>query len=178
MLTQYWQPFREMEAIRRQLDQVFDEFAATDESNALTSLWTPPAELLDDGDHYTLKLQLPGIAPADLDVQASREAVAITGEFRPEPRQNQASDRSEFRYGKFRRVISLPSTIQNEHITADYRDGILYLTMPKTAEALNRVVRVPLGEAKSSPEVMHESSTPEMPAVHSDAPMPADAWQS
>ncbi|MEO0409188.1 MAG: Hsp20/alpha crystallin family protein [Cyanobacteria bacterium P01_A01_bin.135] len=155
-----------MEVIRRQLDQVFDELAATDSNNVLTSMWTPPAELLDDGDHFTLKLQVPGIKPTDLDVQASREAVAVAGDFRPEPRSEGGSDRSEFRYGKFRRVIALPETIQNGRISADYRDGILWLTLPKTVEAIDQVVRVPLHGADN--EAIAGTHISEMPAVPND----------
>ncbi|MGB3612618.1 MAG: Hsp20/alpha crystallin family protein [Elainellaceae cyanobacterium] len=145
MLTQYWQPFREMEIIRRQLDHVFDEIAASDTSNGLTSMWTPPAELIDDGEFFTLKLQVPGIDPENLDIQASRDAIAISGDYRPDPRFDEGrGDRSEFRYGKFRRVIPLADAIDNGRIEADYRHGILWLTLPKAVEVFNPVVRVSL----------------------------------
>ena len=52
--------------------------------------------------------------------------------------------RSEFRYGKFKRVIPLPARIQNTNVTADYKDGILNLTLPKSEEEKNKVVKVNL----------------------------------
>ena len=53
--------------------------------------------------------------------------------------------RSEFRYGQFKRVIPLPARIQNTNVTADYKDGILKLTLPKSEEERNKVVKVNLG---------------------------------
>lgn len=154
MLTQYWQPFREMEIIRRQLDQVFDEIAASDSSNGLTSMWTPPAELLDEGEFFTLKLQVPGIHPKDLDIQASRDAVAVSGDYQPDSRLNdERGDRSEFRYGRFRRVIPLMDAIDNSRIEADYRHGILWLTLPKAVGVLDPVVQVNLMQSENARKV-------------------------
>ena len=55
--------------------------------------------------------------------------------------------RSEFRYGKFQRVIPLPAHIQNTKVTVDYKDGILKLTLPKSEAERNKVVKINLGEA-------------------------------
>ncbi|NJN87126.1 MAG: Hsp20/alpha crystallin family protein, partial [Leptolyngbyaceae cyanobacterium SL_7_1] len=58
---------------------------------------------------------------------------------------------SEFRYGKFQRVVSLPVAIENTEISADYKDGVLMLTLPKAAEARNKVVKVSLGGTTEAP---------------------------
>lgn len=54
--------------------------------------------------------------------------------------------RTEFRYGKFHRVIPIPGTIQNTEVKADYEDGILTLTLPKAEESKNKVVKVQLAQ--------------------------------
>ena len=148
MLTRYWNPWREMETLRHQLDQVVDGLTttATNGFPSETFSWTPAVELKDNGDTLTLRVQLPGIDAKDLDVQVTREAVAIAGEYHQEQKNEEKGFfKTEFRYGKFRRVLSLPVAVENDQVQADYTNGILSLTLPKVVEARNKVVKVNLG---------------------------------
>jgi HSP20 family protein len=145
MLMRYWQPFTEIETIREQLDKVFDQRAATRDNSE--AAWMPALELADAGDNFVLKAQLPGIDPKDIDVQVTPEAISISGERRYENTDEKSGYvRSEFRYGKFHRVLPLPAAIQNDSVQADYKDGILMLTLPKVTEARNKVVKINLAE--------------------------------
>jgi HSP20 family protein len=145
MLMRYWQPFTEIETIREQLDKVFDQRAATRDNSE--TAWMPALELVDAGHNFVLKAQLPGIDPKDIDVQVTREAISISGERRYENTEEKPGYvRSEFRYGKFHRVLPLPAHIQNDSVQAEYKDGILMLTLPKVAEARNKVVKINLAE--------------------------------
>jgi len=97
-------------------------------------------------DAIDLKLEIPGLAAQDLDVQVTAEAVAIKGERRQESKtEEQGMTRSEFRYGAFQRVISLPARVQNDQVKADYKDGILHLHLPKAEAEKNKVVKVNVG---------------------------------
>jgi HSP20 family protein len=150
MLMRYWQPFTEIETIRQQLDKAFDGLAAARDNSE--AAWMPALELVDAGDNFVLKAQLPGIDPKDIDVQVTREAISISGERRCENTEEKSGCvRSEFRYGKFHRVLPLPAHIQNESVQADYKDGILTLTLLKVAEARNKVVKINLGEIAGTP---------------------------
>ncbi len=142
MLVRYWQPWREIETLRRQMDQVFDELTQTSSTEAA---WTPAVELKDTGDALVLRAQLPGIDAKDLDIQVTKEAVSIAGEHREEQKtEKDGFFRSEFRYGKFQRVIPLPVHVQNDRVSADYKDGILSLTLPKVEEVRNKAVKINL----------------------------------
>jgi HSP20 family protein len=145
MLIRYWQPLTEIETIRQQLDKAFDQRAtARDKSEGA---WMPALELADTGDNFVLKAQLPGIDPKDIDVQVTREAISISGERRYENTDEKSGYvRSEFRYGKFHRTLPLPAHIQNDSVQAEYKDGILMLTLPKVTEARNKVVKINLGQ--------------------------------
>jgi len=81
--------------------------------------------------------------------------ISISGERRYESTEEKPGYvRSEFRYGKFHRVLSLPAHIQNDSVQAEYKDGILMLTLPKVAEARNKVVKINLAqiaEASTNP---------------------------
>ncbi|MEZ2342260.1 Hsp20/alpha crystallin family protein [Microcoleus sp.] len=145
MLMRPKQPFTEIETIRQQLDKVFDQRATTRDNSE--TAWMPALELADAGDNFVLKAQLPGIDPKDIDVQVTREAISISGERRYQNTNEQSGYvRSEFRYGKFHRVLPLPAPIQNDSVQAECKDGILTLTLPKVTEARNKVVKINLGQ--------------------------------
>lgn len=92
-----------------------------------------------------LKLELPGLEAKDLDIQVTQDAVHISGERKSQTKtENNGTTRSEFYYGKFQRVIPLSAKVQNTNVTADYKDGILNLTLPKTEQEKNKVVKVNL----------------------------------
>jgi len=145
MLMRPKQPFTEIETIRQQLDKVFDQLATTRDNSEAT--WMPALEVADAGDNFVLKAQLPGIDPKDVDVQVTPEAISISGERRYENTDEKPGYvRSEFRYGKFHRMLPLPAPIQNDSVQAEYKDGILMLTLPKVTEARNKVVKINLAE--------------------------------
>ncbi len=84
----------------------------------------------------------------DINVQVMENAVYISGERKTENKtEENRFTRSEFHYGKFQRLISLPARIQNTNVTAEYKDGILNLTLPKTEQEKNKVVKVNLEAA-------------------------------
>jgi HSP20 family protein len=105
----------------------------------------PAAELKETEDAIHLKLELPGIQAQDLDLQVTENAVYLSGERKSETQsEDKGVIKSEFQYGKFQRVIPLSARIENTNVTADYKDGILNLTLPKAQEEKNKVVRVNL----------------------------------
>jgi len=144
MMVRYWQPFEEMEALRRQLDNAFDNLAAT----PVKTTFTPAASLSEEENAYVLHLMLPGIDANNVDIQASRKAVAISGERKaPEAVEGVRVLHNDFSYGTFRRVVNLPAGIDHENVEASYADGILTLRLPKSVENINRVVKVAINGA-------------------------------
>jgi HSP20 family protein len=129
------------------MNRLFDSFS-TDGSpmERTNSAFVPLAEIEETTDAVHLKLEVPGMEAKDIDIQVTAEAVAISGERKSEIKtEEKGMTRTEFRYGKFRRVIPLPVRIQNTNVSADYKDGILTLTLPKAEEEKNKVVKVSLG---------------------------------
>ena len=137
-----YNPWSEMNSLQRQLNRIFDDALTNDNWGDFSNLSkVPAAELTETDDALHLKLEVPGMEAKDIDIQVMADRVAIAGE-----RKSEINDktRSEFRYGKFKRVIPLPARIQNTNVTADYKDGILNLTLPKSEEEKNKVVKVNL----------------------------------
>ncbi len=118
MLSRY-NPWQELNAIERQINSLFEDTRVPSTVFEKGFVRVPAAELQETEDALHLKLELPGL-----------EAKGVT--------------KTEFHYGKFQRVIPLPAQIQNTNVTADYKDGILNLTLPKTEQAKNKVVKVNL----------------------------------
>ncbi len=142
-----WQPFSEMESLRHQMDRMFDELTGTNRQSATN--WKPAIEIQDREDSLVLRAEIPGVEAKDLDIQVAREAVAISGEHRYENKaQEQGFFRTELRYGSFQRTIPLPVAVENNQVQAEFKDGILKLTLPKAQEARHKVVKINLGEVK------------------------------
>lgn len=145
MALVHWAPFRELETLQKDMNELLDAFNL-DAERKVGPRFVPAIELQETPEALLLKAEIPGVDAKDVDIQVTAEAVAIKGDrkFETQTEQN-GLKRSEFRYGSFSRVISLPARIQNDKVSAEYKDGILHLTLPKVEAEKNKVVKVSLG---------------------------------
>jgi HSP20 family protein len=136
-----WEPFREMESLRRDMDRLFDQLMPG--GNGETLRFMPSAEIEDTADEIHLKLEIPGLEAKDLDIEVTEESVAVRGERKSEVKtEEKGMMRSEFRYGRFERVIPLTARVKSDAAQAEYKNGILMLTLPKAEEEKHKVVKV------------------------------------
>lgn len=161
--------FPEVEALRRQMDQIFDELVVDTtyprSSQRQDHPWQPSIELQDHNDHLLLQVALPGVEGKDLEVQVTKDAVGISGEMRSSHLDQQKNYiRSEFRYGKFQRVINLPTNVVNEKAKAKFELGILTLTLPKQEAQQRTVVKINLGESSPTLEATEQPAVEGSPA--------------
>ncbi len=139
---EHWEPFSEMESLHRRMNSLFerlmpggDRFFGLD--------FMPAAEMDETEDEIHLKLEVPGMEAKDLDIQVSETSIDIRGERKSESKtEARGMVSSEFSYGKFERVIPLPAHIQNDKVKAEYNNGILTLTLPKTEAEKHKTVKV------------------------------------
>ncbi|MBV6627709.1 MAG: Hsp20/alpha crystallin family protein [Rivularia sp. (in: Bacteria)] len=132
-----YNPWAEMNALQNQLNRVFEDIQTP-------AFRTPAAELSETEDALHLRLELPGMEAKDVDIEVTADAVKVVAERKTEHKED---TRSEFYYGKYQRVIPLKARIQNTNVRAEYKDGILNLTLPKAEEEKNKVVKVNLSES-------------------------------
>jgi HSP20 family protein len=156
------QPFPEMDNLRRQMERMFDESAGLERKSDTD--WTPAIEIQERETSLILRAEIPGVESKDIDIQVAREAVSIAGKHRYEKKtEEKGFFRSELRYGSFQRTISLPVAVENTQVEAEFKNGILQLTLPKVQEARHRVVKVCLGaenqEALASVEANTQSES-------------------
>jgi len=141
-----WEPFREVESLQRQMNQLFDSLNPSENGDFKGIAFMPAAEMHETPNTIELKLEVPGLDAKDIDVRVTEQAVAISGERQSETKtEERGMTRSEFRYGKFQRVIPLPARVQNAQVQADYKNGVLSLSLPKAEDEKNKVVKVNLG---------------------------------
>ncbi|HIK05905.1 MAG TPA: Hsp20/alpha crystallin family protein [Trichormus sp. M33_DOE_039] len=141
----HWNPLQELNTIQRQLNHIFDEDMLSTTILDRTVTKVPAAELQETDDAVYLKLEIPGMEAKDIDLQVTDKAVYISGERKSQTKtEEKGKIKSEFHYGKFQRVIPLPARIQNTNVKAEYKDGILNLTLPKAEEEKHKVVKINL----------------------------------
>lgn len=138
-------PWGAIDTFDRQLNRLFNEVLSPESWNELTDIsHVPAAEISEQEEAVFLKVEIPGIEAQDLDIQVTEKTVAVSGERKST---EQGHNRSEFHYGKFRRVIPLPVRVDNTQVTANAENGILTLTLPKAEAEKNKVVKVSLDAA-------------------------------
>jgi HSP20 family protein len=149
-----WSPSREMERLRHEFDNVFERFGL--EHSGLFKEWQatslrPAIESYVDGDNFTIRVELPGVDPKDVDVKVISGVLTVKG-TREEKHETKKRDffRREFRYGSFERTFTLPEGMKAEDLKATYHNGVLELTAPMPKEALPKAVKLQIqnGEAK------------------------------
>lgn len=148
----HWHPIKELETLRHQMHQLFDEWMHREPGwNLMPSdrdiAWIPAIELTETDTALVLKAEVPGVKVEDLDVQVADTAVSIAGKHESKTHtEEKGIVQSELRYGQFQRWIPLPTPIQHEQVKADFQHGILTLTLPKAELTQHPILKLNLEE--------------------------------
>jgi HSP20 family protein len=141
-----WRPF---ESLRREVDRLFEDFGSDDfwrrplrslagfERNLAQKLVASPAVDVTESDKaYEITAELPGLDEKNIEVNVANGGLTIRGEKKEEKEEKQKDYYvSERRYGSFERYFSLPEGVDADKIQASFKNGVLKVTLPKTAEA-------------------------------------------
>jgi HSP20 family protein len=145
-----WQPLKELDTLRHQMNRLFDEFMHSEREFAEfpkleNILWAPAIEIKETETDLILKAVVPGIEAKELDVRVSENAVSIAGEHREEKRtEEKGYFHSELQYGRFQRTVPLPMSVKHEQVQSDFKDGVLLLTLPKAESTHQNVTKINL----------------------------------
>ena len=138
-----FEPFRGASSLQEQINRLFSDVfeRPADESN-LTS-WAPAVDIFETEHELVVKADLPDIDPKDLDIRVENNILSIRGERKFESKVSQDKYlRVERTYGSFSRSFSLANTVNSEAIKAEYKNGVLALTIPKREEAKPKQIKV------------------------------------
>jgi HSP20 family protein len=140
MLTRY-DPFRDLFRLQDALSRTFDDRVGG--ANGESVGWAPPCDIFEDGDGVTVRFELAGVEPKDVDIRFENGVLTLRGERKLEREDKKDGyHRVEIQYGSFSRSFSLPGTVDSERIRAESKNGVLTVTLPKKAEAKPRAIQV------------------------------------
>lgn len=149
-----WYPFSDFRSLRRHTDRLFDDFFRGPrlvpwESAELAF----PLDVYETEESLVVKAPLPGVRPEDVDISITDDILTIKGETKSEEEvERENYHRRELRYGSFCRSVPLPTQVEHGKAEAAFEQGILTVTLPKTAEAKPKTIKVkarPVIEGKS-----------------------------
>lgn len=139
-----WNPVRDMWRMRRDMDRLFDEFMTqTPGDRYEDASWGLALDIAEKTDAFVVKASIPGVAPEDLDITVNDNMLVIRGEVKSD----ETIDEGEYhvrerRYGSFARSMTLPRTVNRNEIAANYVNGVLTLTLPKSEEVQPKKIAV------------------------------------
>jgi HSP20 family protein len=139
-----WTGFGRLSSLHDELDRLFEApWAELTRTSQLLSGWTPALDIHEDKDSFIVQAELPGMKREDIEVSLHDGALSISGERKAE-KQYEAAEvyRTERCLGKFQRTISLPVPVAADKVKAQYQDGVLTVTLPKTEAAKPKQIDV------------------------------------
>lgn len=141
-----WDPFRMMRELMR-----VDPYEAAHYEQP-RGAFVPLFDVRETRDGYEFRADMPGVREGDVDIAVTGKRLTVSGHREAEERREgetwYAAERS---YGSFTRAFTLPEGVDSEHVTAELRDGVLTLRVPKRAEVQPRKIAVTGGTAPKSP---------------------------
>ena len=146
-----WDPFRNVATLQEQVNRLFENSAQAGraDNSALTS-WAPAVDIYETENELVLKADLPELNEKDLDIRVENNMLTIRGERKFEQKVKEENYlRIERTYGSFSRSFALPNTVNTEAIKADYKNGVLTVELPKSAESKPKQIKVNVANGKS-----------------------------
>ena len=132
-----WPGYGRLTDLRDEIDRLF-ESPLTEWARAsnLLSGWSPALDIYEDKDNLFVKVELPGMKREEIDVSIHEGSLSISGERKSEQTHEDADVyRAERFFGRFQRTVTLPIPVAADKVKAQYKDGILTITLPKTEES-------------------------------------------
>ena len=145
-----WEPVRDLLTLQERMNRMFDNSyraGAQDEDWALGGSWAPAVDIYEKDGNIVLKAELPGVDPKDVDVRVENNVLTLRGERKFESEvKREKYHRVERAYGTFSRSFTLPNVVDTGNIKAEYKDGVLHMTLPKREEAKPRQIQINVGK--------------------------------
>jgi HSP20 family protein len=139
-----WPGFGQLTSLRDEIDRLFETpLAELTHGSQLLSGWTPALDMYEDKDNVYVRAELPGMKKEEIDLSLQNGALSVSGERKQESKfENAEVYRAERFIGRFQRTITLPTSVAADKVKAQYKDGILTVTLPKTEEAKPKHINV------------------------------------
>jgi len=140
-----WEPWSDLMSLSEAMDRLFEESFVRPRAGWLAPLGAESlaVDMYETDDDVVVKTTVPGVKSEDIDVSITGDVLTIKGETKSEEKVEKANYiRQERRYGAFSRSLTLPSTVMADKATAEFENGVLTLTLPKTEEVKPKTIKV------------------------------------
>lgn len=142
-----WNPFKEVEELEKRLSQLLGRnvpAGSADKNEAITvAQWSPVVDISEDDKEYAIKAELPDVKKEDIKLNVHDDVLTITGERKYEKEEKgKKYHRVERAYGSFVRSFTLPEDADGTKVTAEYKDGMLNVRLPKSEKAKPKTIEV------------------------------------
>jgi HSP20 family protein len=145
-----FEPFRDLLNLQGQVNRLFQDFGRGSDELMTTGSFVPPVDIYEDEHSISLRLEVPGMQEKDIDIRLENNTLTVRGERNFEKEEKEENfHRIERRYGAFSRSFTLPNTVDNEKVEANYENGLLKIKLAKRAEAKPKQVKVNIGGQKT-----------------------------
>jgi len=135
-----WDPFREFNAWN---DRLGSFLGRNWDGPLSTTAWNPSVDIFENDNEVVFKAELPGLNAKDIDVKLENNILTLKGERRFEKETKEENyHRIEREYGTFSRSFALPTAVNGEKVTAEYKDGVLKVTLPKKEEIKSKPIKI------------------------------------
>jgi HSP20 family protein len=139
-----WEPLRELGTLQTEMNRLFNTVFDSPGGNGGTlRRWMPAMDLLETGDHFVLRADLPGMGEEDVNIELEDSTLTISGERKSE---HESSDEGYYRVerasGAFHRSLSLPKGVDPEAVTASFDRGVLEVRIPKPEARKPRKIQI------------------------------------
>jgi HSP20 family protein len=155
-----WEPLREFSTLQNEMNRLFNTVFDTPApaGNGGLRRWMPAMDLVESGDHFVLKADLPGLSEEDVSIEVEDRVLTISGERKAE--QDVSKDgyhRVERAFGQFSRSLTLPEGVDPEAVKATFDRGVLEVSIPKPEERKPR--KITIGAGGSSPKTLEADAS-------------------
>ena len=140
-----WDPFRDLSVLQDRMNRLFSDTGRTwnHEEPSATTTWSPAVDIFETEGEIVVKAELPGMDRKDITLHLENNVLTLKGERRFEKESKDENyHRIERSYGGFSRAFSIPATVDEEKIRADYKDGVLKIALPKKEQAKPKQIRI------------------------------------
>jgi HSP20 family protein len=144
-----WEPAREISSLQQEVNRLFGTFfdsQANATNGTLARRWIPAMDLVEEGENYVLRADLPGLGEDDVHVELEENVLTISGERKSEHDElRDGYRRIERASGSFSRSLTLPDGVDAESVQARFEHGVLEVKVPKPAQRKPRRVAISVG---------------------------------
>ena len=140
-----YDPFRDLRTLQDEVNRLFSTSLTPSfaDEGIGRGAWNPSVDIYENNDQIVLEAELPGMNREDFELTIENNVVTLRGERRFEKKEDTDNyHRVERSYGSFTRSFTLPQTVSGDTATAEYRNGVLRVTLPKREEAKARRIEI------------------------------------